>query len=208
MNRAGRQAGAVLFAALVMLTMLMLGASALMRMIDVGTLLAGNLAFKRAATLATDAGTESAVGWLQAQSATALYADQPRTGYYASDAARLDASGNHAAVSATRIDWDGNQCGSVVGIECRQPAPALAADAAGHQVRFLIQRMCRLAGDPQAGANDCHIQPAGESSASRGSFSYGEDKRFAGAPAVYYRITVRALGPRNTVSYAEALVRY
>jgi hypothetical protein len=207
MSRAGRQAGAVLFVALVMLTMLMLGASALMRMIDVGTLLAGNLAFKRAATLATDAGAEAAVGWLQAQAASALYADQPQQGYYASDAAGLDVSGNRSSPAA-RIDWDGNQCGNAAGIHCRQPAPALASDAAGHQVRYLVQRLCRLAGDPQAGANDCHIQPALESGASRGSFSYGEDKRFAGTPAVYYRITVRALGPRNTVSYAEALVRY
>ncbi|MDB5758643.1 MAG: pilX2 [Burkholderia sp.] len=53
--------GTVLLAALVMLIALMLGAAALMRMVESANLLSGNLAFKRAATLAAEAGTEAAI---------------------------------------------------------------------------------------------------------------------------------------------------
>jgi Tfp pilus assembly protein PilX len=193
-GRAQRNGGAALFAALMMLVMMMLGAAALMRMIDAGTLLAGNLAFRRAATAAADAGSEAAIAWLQAQNGAALAADRPALGYYASD-----------APAGLLIDWNADNCGG--GSACRKPAPAPAADAAGNTVRYLVQRMCRAAGEPQAPGNDCHVDSAGGSS-SRGAFSYGANKRFAPSPAVYYRITARAAGPRNTVSVTEVLVRY
>jgi hypothetical protein len=177
-----------------MLVIMMLSAAALMRMIDAGTILAGNLAFKRAAIAAADAGTEAAVAWLQTQKAADLAADQPDLGYYAS-----------LAPADTAIDWNDDACAGAS--PCRKSAPALATDAAGNTVRYLVQRLCRAAGTAQSAANDCHVDVANGSS-SRGAFSYGADKRFAADPAVYYRITTRAAGPRHTVSITDVLVRY
>lgn len=192
MKPAARESGMALFAALAMLVMMLVGAAALMRMIDVGTILAGNLAFRRAATAAAEAGTEAAIAWLQSQPQAALWNDQADAGYYASDA---DA----------RIDWNADACAGVA--PCRAAAPALAADAAGNTVRYVVQRLCRAAGEAQTLANDCHVDESG-SIGGRGAFSYGANKRFGASPAVVYRITARALGPRHTVSVIEVLVRY
>jgi Tfp pilus assembly protein PilX len=189
------ESGAALFAALMMLVMMMLSAAALMRMIDAGTILAGNLAFRRAASAAAEAGSEAAIAWLQKQTSATLNTDQSANGYYASD---LPAD----AV----VDWNADDCAGAK--PCRKPAPALATDAAGNTVRYLIQRLCRKDGEAQTLANDCQVDVASGASSSRGAFSYGANKRFATSPAVYYRITSRALGPRRTVSVIEVLVRF
>ena len=194
MNARAGQGGAALFAALAILVIMMLGAAALMRMIDAGTILSGNLAFKRAAINAADTGTEAAIAWLQKQNPPDLQNDQPDNGYYAS-----------LAPKDTVIDWDEDACAGAK--PCRKSAGAIGPDAAGNVVRYLVQRLCRTTGPPQSTINDCHVDVANGSS-SRGAFSYGADKRFAADPAVYYRITTRAAGPRHTVSITDVLVRY
>ena len=80
--RPGQQ-GAVLLTALVLLVALMLGAASLMRMVESANQLAGNLAFKRAATLAADNGVEAAIDWLEQQSASTLASDAVAAGYRA-----------------------------------------------------------------------------------------------------------------------------
>lgn len=193
MSMRGREDGAALFATLAMLVIMMLSAAALMRMIDAGTILAGNLAFKRAAIAAADAGTEAAIAWLQTQDKASLSLDQPGRGYYAS-----------LGPGDMAIDWNADDCaGAAV---CRKSAPAPGPDAAGNTVRYVIQRLCRSAGDAQSVSNDCQVDVA-SGSRSRGAFSYGT-KRLAQDAAVYYRITARAVGPRHTVSVSEVLVRY
>ena len=204
----GHCRGAVLLAALVMLVALMLGAAALMRMVESANLLAGNLAFKRAATLAAEVGTEAAIGWLVLQDAATLAQDQADHGYYASDAADFDAAGNRGGAQASRVDWQDDNCGGATVARCLAPAVLAGQDDAGHTVRYVVQRLCTAAG-PHTATGGCafHLPTEAESS-SRGGLSYGRNKRLAGAPLVHYRITARASGPRNTVSVIEVLVRY
>jgi type IV pilus assembly protein PilX len=203
-----RSRGTVLLAALVMLIALMLGASALMRMVESATLLSGNLAFKRAATLAAEAGTEAAIAWLAQQDAATLAQDQIGLGYYASDATNFDGSGNHSSSELTRVDWQGDRCAGVALAGCLTPVALPGPDAAGHTVRYVVQRLCAAAG-PHAASGGCAFHlPAEAESSSRTSLGYGRDKRLAGTPVAYYRITARASGPRNTVSVIEVLVRY
>jgi Tfp pilus assembly protein PilX len=59
-----KQRGVVLFFALISLLAIMLAAVALIRSVDTSTMIAGNLAFKQAATTSGDAGTEAAINWL------------------------------------------------------------------------------------------------------------------------------------------------
>ena len=198
----------MLLAALVMLVALMLGAAALMRMVESANLLSGNLAFKRAATQAAEAGTEAAIGWLAQQDAATLAQDHAAQGYYASDAANFDGSGNRGGAQASRVDWQGDNCGGAVPAHCLKPVALPSEDAAGHTVRYVVQRLCTAAGaHTVAGACAFHL-PAEAESSSRGGFSYGRNKRLAGTPLAYYRITARASGPRNTVSVIVVLVRY
>ena len=208
-RRPGRRIrGTVLLAALVMLIALMLGAAALMRMVESATLLSGNLAFKRAATLAAEAGTEAAIGWLAQQDAATLAQDQPKQGYYAADAVNFDASGNRSGSAASRVDWQGDSCAGATSARCLTPAALPGPDAAGHTVRYVVQRLCAAAGAHAASGGCAFHLPAEADSSSRSGFDYGRNKRLAGAPLAYYRITARASGPRNTVSVIEVLVRY
>ena len=200
--------GAVLLAALVMLLALMLGAAALIRMVESANLLAGNLAFKRAATLAAEAGAEAALGWLAQQSAATLAQDSETQGYYAADALNFDASGTRSGSQLTRVDWQGDQCGGTTLARCLKPASVAGPDAAGHAVRYVVQRLCAASGaHDMSGTCAFHLTAEAESS-SRSGLGYGRAQRLAGIPLAYYRITARATGPRNTVSVIEVLVRF
>ena len=200
--------GSVLLSALVMLVALMLGAAALMRMVESANLLSGNMAFKRAATLAAEAGAEAAISWLEQQDPGTLVQDQIGSGYYASDADLLDASGNRGGSLDTQIAWNGASCANSAAAHCLMPVALAAPDPAGHTVRYVIQRLCRSTGAHAVSGNCAFHMPSDADSSSRSGFSYGREKRFAGTPLAFYRITARAGGPRNTVGMIEVLVRF
>jgi Tfp pilus assembly protein PilX len=202
--------GAGLVIALVVLVVMSLGALALVKAVASGLLVAGNFAFREAAVMAADAGSEAAIEWLSARADTAdPFSDQPDAGYYASMPSGLDLTGNRGASATAMIDWDVNECSGRSGIACVKAAPALAADPAGHAVSYVIHRLCRTAGSPDAASNSCLLfrSPQGGSS-NRGQLNYGASKRFQSADTVYYRITVQVRGPRNTTAFVQTLVHY
>ncbi len=206
--RTGR--GASLLVALVVLVMMSMGALAMVRAVGTGLLVAGNFAFRQAAVLASENGSETAIDWLSANAASAaVYADLPAAGYYAKVTPGLDLTGNAATAGSAAVDWLGDHCGARSGVTCLQAAPALPVDPAGHVVRYLIQRVCKTAGSPAAAANSCLLyQSAQGGSTNRGQLSYGASKRFQSANAVYYRITVHVRGPRGTTVFTQTLVHY
>ncbi|HEX8883333.1 MAG TPA: pilus assembly PilX N-terminal domain-containing protein [Noviherbaspirillum sp.] len=200
--------GAVLLTALVMLVALMLGAASLMRMVESTNQLAGNLAFKRAATLAAESGIEAAIDWLEQQSAPTLESDATATGYYASANVAVDASGNAAASATAAIDWKNNECDGLARSACLKTMALPGVDSAGHSVRYLIQRLCSGNGGLVA-SGECALYLESEAeSGSRSAIAYGSDKRLAGQPWAFYRITARAVGPRDTVGLVQVLVRW
>ena len=202
------QQGAVLLTALVMLVALMLGAASLMRLVESSNQLAGNLAFKRAATLAADNGVEAAIDWLERQSAATLSSDAAASGYYASATGAVDASGNAAASVTAAIDWKNDGCNGVARSACLTTMALPGVDSAGHSVRYLIQRLCSAGGTPAANG-ECALYLESEAdSSSRGAIAYGSEKRLTGQPWAFYRITARAVGPRDTVSLVQVLVRW
>ncbi len=205
-----RLSGTSLVVALVMLAMMSAGAISLVRAISTGRMMAANLAFRQAAVLASDAGSEAAIAWLSTEVSSAnVYVDQTARGYYASVPDGLDITGQGLTGSAVSIDWDDDQCQAAASARCAQAAPALAADGAGNVIRYTIHRLCRSSGSPQAGANSC-LMAGGDAAASskRGSLSYGASSRFSVSMGVYYRITVRVRGPRNTVVFTQTLVHF
>jgi Tfp pilus assembly protein PilX len=202
--------GAGLVVALVVLVVMSLGALALVRAVASGLLVAGNLAFREAAVLAAESGSESAISWLSERAATTdLLSDQPEAGYYASLPVGLSLSGDGNASTRATIDWDDDQCAARTGIRCFTAASALPIDAAGHRVRYVIHRLCRTAGSSDAAANSCLLfRSAQGGSSNRGQLSYGASKRFQSSDTVYYRITVHVRGPRNTTAFVQTLVHY
>ena len=213
MSRARRpraSQGAGLVIALVVLVVMSLGALALVRAVASGLLVAGNFAFRQAAVMAADAGSEAAIAWLSARATTAEpLSDQPDAGYYASMPSGLDLTGTRGVRATAVIDWDADDCSGRVSVTCVKAAPALAPDPAGHVVRYVIHRLCRTAGSPDAAANSCLMfRSAQGGSSNRSQLSYGASKRFQTADTVYYRITVQVRGPRNTTAFVQTVVHY
>lgn len=206
--------GASLLVALVVLAMMSMGALAMVRAVGTGLLIAGNFAFRQAAVLASESGSEAAVSWLSAHVDSAdVLTDQPAAGYYASVASGIDLTGSGPSAGpgtvSLAVDWLNDHCGGRQGITCLQAAPALAADPSGHGVRYLIQRLCRGAGSPDAASNSCLLYSSAKGSgASHGQLSYGASKSFQTVNAVYYRITVHVRGPRGTTAFTQTLVHY
>jgi Tfp pilus assembly protein PilX len=202
--------GAGLVVALVVLVVMSLGALALVRAVASGLLVAGNFAFREAAVLAAESGSESAISWLSERAATTdLLSDQPEAGYYASLPVGLSLSGQSNTSTSATIDWDDDQCAARTGTSCFTAGPALPIDAAGHRVRYVIHRLCRTAGSSDAAANSCLLfRSAQGGSSNRGQLSYGASKRFQSSDTVYYRITVHVRGPRNTTAFIQTLVHY
>lgn len=201
------QRGVVLIIALVVLVGMTLAAIALVRSVDTGNIVAGNLAFKRSATVGADAGVEAAIAYLVPKASSAdLYNNQAAFGYYATSQDTLDRTGNSADSTKARVDWDNDGCsGATV---CIAPSDAVEDDA-GNSVRYIIHRLCQSAGDPNDIANSCvTYSPASSVSNKRGELKYGDNVRFAGSPTPYYRVTARAKGPRNTVSYVETMIHF
>jgi type IV pilus assembly protein PilX len=187
------QRGAVLFIALIVLVAMSLAGLALMRGVDTGTLIASNLAFKQGATSAGDFGIEQARSWLLTNSGPNLYNDQPAiaggTGYWSTWQSGVDLIGDDPA--KPDFDWS--------------TAVNTGTDAAGNQVSYVIQRMCKDPGDP--GSNTCVSSTVSTSTSpsSKGAAQVGSIA-FASQTSAFYRITVRVAGPRNTVSYVQAMV--
>lgn len=182
------QHGVVLFVVLIALVVMALAAVALIRSVDTGTLIAGNLSARQSATTSADSGMESAMAWIAANEA-ALVNDNAAAGYYATSAADAKALTDASTTKATGVDIDAN-----------------GMDTSGNTVTYVIQRMCRNAGLADD-LNECLRGPPRELGNSQGSRTGGEGGAVTvTVRSVMYRITIRSAGPRNTVSYTQAFV--
>jgi hypothetical protein len=194
-----RERGVVLFITLIVLVAMLLAGLSLLRSVTTSNRVAGNLAFQEAATQSADVGIETAIAWLETTlAATPLRLHDHITvgavdpvGYFA---VRQDPDATTA--QSWQDFWD----------QVLLPSggvTALPADASGNTVSFVIHRLCSQTGDPATGRG-CATSPstAGSDSGSRGAGVVG----LLTASAVYYRITARVDGPRNTVRFVQAVV--
>jgi type IV pilus assembly protein PilX len=192
-RRAGRsgQQGVVLMVALIVLVAMTLAGIALMRSVDTTTMIAGNLAFQQSATNSGDIGTETAVAWLQANNSPSLWADIPAQGYVAR---RQDPGSTQT--------WD--SFWTSVLVPGGQVVTLAQDGATGNTVSYTIQRLCNALGDPTAPTVDCST-PQTTGGSAGGSKGAGVVALLYNS-AIYYRITARIRGPRNTVSYIQTIV--
>lgn len=197
-----RQGGMALFIALIALVTMTLSAIALMRSVDTTNLVAGNLAFKQGATMAGDAGIEAGrtllVGWY---GTTTLDTNNTAEGYYATDQANLDITGRKTPTNAADdVDWDGTNSSASV------KAKTLPEDPAGNRVSYVVHRLCSQALTVNDPNNSCLTEQQSTSSGStKGGAGYGQ-KPLSGKLQVYYRVTSRIAGPRNSTSYVQAII--
>jgi Tfp pilus assembly protein PilX len=174
----------VLFIALVVLVAMTLAGISLFRSSGAGVLIAGNLAFRQAATTSADRGLEAGRNWLLGQSAGQLISDA-LPGYVANW---------DTAFNAATFDWANR--GMLV----------TSDDGAGNEIRYIIHRLCQTSGlTVNAPAQQCVTVGTAGAGGSKGGGSYGV-LPLSNTIQPYFRVTVRALGPKNTVSYVQGVM--
>ncbi|HYD35897.1 MAG TPA: hypothetical protein VD810_08050 [Methylophilaceae bacterium] len=186
-----RQQGVVLVIALIILVAMTLAGIAMVRSVDTGNIISGNLAFKQSSLAAADRGIQEAFEWLN-NNRTALAESDLSNGYFSSISGDFTGFGEN--------DWNN--------------AKALdSADDAGNSVEYVIHRLCTQPNTAYNGSNggvpnECSTSEASSpaSNASVGSSVQVGAAVYNTSPMVYYRITARAKGPRNATSVTQATV--
>lgn len=182
MRRPQSVRGVVLLVALVVLLVMTLTALALVRTTTTGSSISGSLAFKQTATTGADLGLEHGLAQLDqlSQNSAALDGNNASAGYFA----QVDPK-----IAAKDLAWS----------SARQ---ATADDGLGNQVHYMIHRLCSSTGPWNASGQSC-VAPQSTgcpgSSDSPGGVLPCNDRPM-------YRITARALGPRETLSYVQMTV--
>lgn len=215
------QSGLSLIFALLALVALSLGAVALIRSVDTGTLVLGNLGFKQDATTSSDRATENAIAWLTSYSDPTTDSNSSakgggRVGYYASSHDGIDVTGQQGTASTRElVDWDGDdKCtyAANAGNCLLNPYTLQTSDGVdtsnGAMVQYVIFRLCSKTGaitDESACAKPPNTSTT---STKRGKLDYSDYARFGGLAGPYYRIVVRSVSARNTTSFTETIVHF
>lgn len=181
-----KQRGVSLIIAMIALVAMTLAGLALIRSVDTSNVISGNLAFRQASLHATDVGVEAALAALGTIVTTSLDASYPAScavgacNYYPTRQTAVSAAG-----VPTVINWN--------------TVPSTTVDSS-YAVQYVIDRLC----DGPAPVTDITTKCMRTSDSSVGSKKAGA-VAFTSANQVYYRATVRVVGPRKTVSIVQAL---
>lgn len=218
------QRGVTLVFALITLLALSLAAVALIRSVDTGSTILGNLSFKQDTLLATERASGLALDWISKNiQGSTLESDSNSkngNGYLAAHVAGLDPLGKKIDANRIVIDWDGNDCktyatGSYA--KCVYPSNELdmrpttsLLNAGDIKARYLIMRLCNGSGNAITQGLHC-AQPLTVTAVSQTHSSMD----YASQPlppdptlSQYFRIIVRTQGARNSASYTETLVHF
>jgi type IV pilus assembly protein PilX len=186
------QRGVVVFIALIVLVAMMLAGIAVMRSSGSAILTAGNLAFRQNATVAGDRGLEAARNWLVTQGTVPLAGTIAASGY-----CETWEPGFRPLNQATWTQCpSGSTPGTALTLQTAGP------DAAGNTVTYVIHRMCQKTGAVDAVGQECVTV----SDPGKGGPKEAGAKALTGTSQVYYRVTARIDGPKNTVSYVQTMV--
>lgn len=210
-----RQHGVALLVAMIALVVMALAGVALLRSVDTNALVAGNLAFRQAASNSGDSGIESARSWIAANTAT-LDKDNPSAGYYASrmsvggvDGKGIDLTGTRTTSNDDNVKWV-NADGSTMSGQYT-PFCLAAKDEGGNKICYVIHRMCDSTGALEdAGCSSNYSASSGGNSSGTLQQNLTYQKTIVGEGTLmgFYRISVRVAGPRNNAGYVQALVQY
>jgi Tfp pilus assembly protein PilX len=204
----GKEAGLSLIIVMMALIVMAIGAIGLIRMVDTGSLIAGNLAFKQSTTSAADGSVERAIQWLQG--ASDLTIDNTTQGYYATSLPTLDVTGKSTVATRVIIDWNGDGCAyAASGSYSTCKVPFSDVVNGDYKTSYLITRMCKITGSISATGNSCAKPVAmSQGTTSKGSVDYNNSGESPQSSLPYYRIVVRSVGPRNTTSFTETYVHF
>lgn len=188
----------MLVIALIVLAAMTLAAAAMVRTVDTSTLLARNISFKRDALNRNDVALEVAINEFRTGGAFAngggVTADNPAQNFSFimlptdTDGVPLVLKGNTTPTFGTAPTWSKGSA---------EPTSISAAFDLGMTPVYLIERMCRTTGP--AVVENCVVNGRAQAGGTQPN-----DKPGQLFPPMY-RITGRVTGPRNTVSFVQAI---
>lgn len=192
------QRGVTLIITLVMLIIMTLGAIVMVRSMDTTTIIAGNLGLRQSATYSADVGIENALTWLSTANVATLTCGS--SGALATCPAGYRSNGGNAVdLPSAGQTWEQFWNASLAA-----NAVTLPEDATGNTVSYFIHRLCAGTAAMTGAGADCVETP---SVASSGGFSKRSGgTRYQASSQVYYRITVRVQGKKNSVGFVQAIV--
>ncbi len=172
--------GMTLFIALIALITMTLAVIALIRSVDTANTIAGNMAFRQAAREAADTGVEAAYSAIPNILSTSEEANIPNE--YFATIQPVDANG-----VPTTITW----------------STVPATNQSGYEVQYVIERLC----NGPLPVTDIQTQCLSDPNGPNGSNKAGAIV-FSSSNRIYYRVTVRVTGPRNTLSMTQAILSF
>ncbi|HEX2951755.1 MAG TPA: hypothetical protein VHV83_19645 [Armatimonadota bacterium] len=185
-----QQQGMTLFFALIALIAMALTGVALIRSVETTNLISGNFAFRNAALQASDLGVEKAFAKLQTITSGSLDAKYPSgctngCNYYPTMQTAVDAQGIPSVINWSNV------------------ADSVSTANSDYTVRYVIDRLCSGTLPITDLTTNCYS----------GATVGGGTKKaggvvFSSTSELYFRVTVRVDGPRNTVSYAQAVIAH
>lgn len=185
-----RERGVVLLIALIVLVAMSLAGVGLMRSVDTSTVIAGNFANKQSTVQAVDAGIEAAFEAIFARVSANSMTELAANSYYPV----LQALGIDGAPAA--VEWEA--------------APSVDLTAvAGSRAQYVIERMCALTAGGMVPATDaetaasCITEPADVPPCVRTPCT-----PWTASQKLNYRVTVRVVGPRKTVTLAQSVLSF
>ncbi len=187
-----RERGTVLIIALIVLVAMTLAGIATMRSVDTATVMAGNIAFRQSATNAADQGVQAGYLWLAGNLTSGNLDNSNASVGYSSNAAANEPKWSDPAAWVNAAQLNGG-----------------APDAAGNRVWFMIERMCPQANTPANAANNtCGSTPDPGAVSREGQDHFRQTGGvFKKPPAIHYRVTAKAEGPRKSVTIVQTMLR-
>lgn len=214
-----QQQGVVLLIALIVLVAMTMAGIAMVRSVAIGNQVAGNLAFQQANLTETDAGIEAALGLIAANTIPDYEADY--SNYYfatrqkqAADRSNCGTATTHdfgngipkalycatspyktagAAINATTIIY--NKTSGTYSVPNSSVVPLT-----GVYLTYIIERLCTTTGkvDESTCATFTPLSPAAQ--------TVDIFDNLTAEPKAYYRVTIRADGPNNSLSFVQTML--
>lgn len=207
----GRQRGASLIIALIALVLMTIAGFSLMRSVDTGNVIAGNMAFREVTVHASDLGVEAAAIYINGTVAPAPDADLPSGCTVASLATGTRGTCRYSARELPEHSDDQG----IPYVDWSSTASIPQTTTNGVTYQYVVERLCNpdttvsintgQAAKYLQNNDKCATSVLDPGGSASGGSAYGGGAVSKITP-IHYRVTVRTTGPRNTVSFVQALL--
>lgn len=179
-----RERGSALILVIVVLGVLTVAMAGVVRSTNTSARTAGNIAFKQAATQVGEV----------ALAAAEAYVDT----FAVSTSTDATAAANVAVANRYFATMQPTDASDIPTTVTWANVPTTAVN--GYQVQWVVERMCDAAVPVDPTTNCMNLQSMQQGSQRAGSPSY------SAAPSIYFRLTARVTGPRDTESFVQSAV--